>query len=441
MAPVAAHQFRWPFDGAGEVESRKTACASLPYIDTINQASGFVGTYASPSTMLVYQFRQPLRAAIYLKRTTANAVYNAYFNTGTTSAPFTTSNITGAVPVAFSYFQAASLSNAPHTQYLYTGSVGQNADSFVWMGVGDILTVTPSTSITATLMVYKCVNPGCDQPEVVPVQSLAYAWSGSSSAGTVTATANDFGYFCFRFYVSGPVTLSATLTVVAGDVLCHVPAPNAMAHPSWLNNVRLLGSSILLANEADEIAKNGNVVAAEVNDTNYFLNYNSQQTISALAGSFSGPAAKGCYGWLKPGGRNVFAFRQCMETAGATVTDTNFRLDDASTYNAYAVSVTNLAGLNFLVALHINLEFFTSDVWAGSDYSNLSTTACTEVLQLVVHHNTFVHNPVHAADIRRFVSGTIKFLRQHSLLVGKLITTAFPGTAPIVRPLAELAQI
>jgi len=443
LAPVAAHEFRWPYDGAGEVETKRTACATLPIVDTVTQLNGYVGTYASTSTMLLYQFRQPLRAAVILKRITSSAAYTAYFTTGTTTSPamVATTNLAN-TPVPFSYFTANSLTNAPHTQYLYTGSVGQNDDSFVWLGVGDAIAFTPSVSMTGGIIVSLCTNPGCEQPTVVGVPSLNATWTASAAAQTVTATSTYFGYFRFNYFATtASVTLTAVLTVAAGDVMCHIPAPNAALHASWMQNVRMLGSSLLLSNEADQIAKNGSITAAEVNDNNPFYSYNSFPQISALADSYHDVASKGCYGWLKPGGKNVFAFRQCMETTGALIVDTNFRLDDASTFNVYAVSVTNLTGLNFLVALHINLEYFTSDVWAGLDYSPFSTSACTEVLQLAIRHPTFVHNPVHADDIRRFIAGTVRFLRTHSVSMGNLISAAFPGLSSVIKPLAQFAQI
>lgn len=439
LAPVSVPNFRWPRSGDAGVQAAPTGTVQLPYVTQINASSGYVGTYAQDaSTFLIYTFRQLLRAAVILRRTTASFDYNAVWSTGSTTTYTGPTNI-AMHPLPIAYL-ACSSTGAPHGPELFTGSIRNYSEqAFIWVGVGDTITITPSASATFVIDIDRVPNP--DSKAAMTEKVTQLAWSSESAAKTYTATTSTFGYMTLLYSSTPGATLSVKLTVAAGDVLCHIPVPNALSHTLWLNDVRMLGASLLMSNTSEKLVKNGTSHAITVQDARPFYTLKGPNTISTEYGNWQYPAEDGIYSWLKPSA-GAFDFNCVVETnSTGVVTDTNFALDSGCYYNAHSITVTNTGGLNFMTALHWNLEFNTNDPWAQLDYCDISVETVDKVLQLASRHPSFTHNPIHVKDIVKFVGNTVRALRTHSGLIGKVLRTAFPQYSTLIDGVANLAAI
>jgi len=169
-----------------------TTCNPHLLASCIN-SSGFVGTYAAAGQQLYYLFRQPLRSAVVLTRTSADFTYTGYFSGGTTGYTLPAGAQESPLPVAYFDCTAA---NAPHGpsrnghSYLYLGATQQEADNFVWMATNDVLTLTAPGGGYLTAYSYS------NYPSVeVELALLARTQVSTTAAYPATAP----GYYCFRY--------------------------------------------------------------------------------------------------------------------------------------------------------------------------------------------------------------------------------------------------
>jgi len=442
LSPMSAHGFRWPRDSTGSnLNASRTGTACLQHITSINQSSGYVGTYAdgNEGSCLVYQFRNVLRAAVMLTRHSTTSMYRAIFDDATE----TFHAIPGGEGLNIAYLVADDAAKAPHGPQLFGGSLSNASHlQFIWCGVGDTLSVIPSATAIDTFSVFVATRPGSAE-----CKALKLAEHTFTDGNPYVYTAPNPGYYALSYVRSAATTSAYTyavhLTVAAGDCLSHIALPNALEHATWLGNIRLLGSSLLLANEAAKITADGNIAACMVVDDTPFYEVNTVAKLARRSGSQNFKASNGLYAWLKPSGAKVFDFREALTVAPTTgvVTDSGFALDDACAYNVVVINCnangSTYSGLNFLAAFHWNVEYKTNDIWAGLEYSTISPAQADEVESLVVRHDCFTHNPVHLEDIRRFMGASLNYLRRHGQIVGRALSAAFPAYGPLIRAGAD----
>jgi hypothetical protein len=449
FAPVSAHGFRWPRGFAGELLATKTGAVTLFNTAQYINSAGFTGTYAggdnnAKGTQLLYLFRNPLRAAVILTTINTPATYNVYFTNGTLSWTPPASNFNVAFPMA--YAVAASLNNTPHTKYLYTGGLEADRDAaFFWLGVGDRLDVacagtgTPNDYFSLAVV---------DQPGLEGTQFSAVGTPSHVTTFTTTSfTSAAPGYYTLH-YVTAAASVSwaytANVVVAAGDVLSHIPIPYAQEHAASLRDIRLLSSSMLISNVASEMNVEGSIYGCVVSDSTPFYQVNKPTIMTTKNDQFEGRAKKGLYTWLRPGGSNVFKYRNAMATSNGHVIDTNFSLDDGCSYQAMSIFVTGQVStypaLDFLVAMAFSLEFHSDDPWIELSYPSMTAAEADRCLEVAIRATSFSENPLHLSDIRAFVIKAGKFLRQHSVLIGGTLSAMFPGGSGLIGPISRAIQ-
>lgn len=446
LAPCDGHGFRWPAEGNEGVPSgTQTGTVHLKSINQVNTANGFIGTYSDNDTgiQLAYLFRQPLRSAVVLKVNSAPVDYTAYFKNATTTHTPVSGQTFHVLPIA--YLKAPD-STAPHGEFLYTGTLKSlDEASFIWMAPTDTLTITYTGTGTPAdfYTIFRADEPGTLGCTTSRVDTISFTSITSETFSPTTS-----GYYAITA-ANGTATVTWTvgvkLTVGAGDVMSHVPIPGAHTHPEYLGSCRILSASILCSNVAAPLVQEGMVHGASITDGSPFYKYTITNDISGKTDYFADKAATGIYSWLRPG-PNAFVYRQCLEvdTAGS-ITDSNFQLDDGTEYQVImirstATSGTTHAGLDFMMALHWNLEFKTDDQWRDLAYSPYRLADANDALQRAVRCQTFCENPLHLKQIRDFVVKSGKLLRAHSKSIGGVLSAMFPQYSNMIGPAARFLQ-
>lgn len=448
LAPAAAHGFRWPLDGAGALVSQRTGTATLPASINIQPSTTFVGTYTdgAQASQLIYQFRTPLRAAVWLQRTTSAYVYTAYnYTGGALSTTFTTLGSSADSDVDVVYLTNSSV-GAPHGSKLYSGSVTGSefgTSSFLWVGVNDTVNFVFAASSTFVIRPYRYSKPNMSDQEVVPYAEITgTAFTGTKTfTGTSAAGLSPFGYWCFKIVSTTGCSYTLNLTVAAGDVLSHLAIPDGDLHPTWCSRLRMLGSSALFTNTAAKLYQDGEDFATVINAGRPFYEINTANQINATVDAWKGVAADGIYGWLRPGGAKGWEFRDAIVVdSNGIIKETNYYIDDDSCYNVYLLTASSRNSLSYQMTFHWNLEFITEDVWAELNRSPLQASCVLDIEQLALTHPCFTHNPIHIKDLMNFVNGSVAYLRSHSKLIGNMLAGGFPGLAPIITPIADALQ-
>lgn len=452
LNPSSAYDFRWPYDDGAIPSATKTGAVVLYNVNQYTNSGGFAGTYtggtdAAKGTQVFYLFRNPLRAAVVLTTVSAAATYHLYFPSGLlTYAP-----VAGAqsVDLPFAYGAAAG-AVTPHGQYLYMGGLNSRPEmSFVWLNTGDLLRVTTAGAGVPNdfFSVYQADSPGSTMCQANPVGSPVHI---TTLTTTTILTASSPGYYGVAGVTAAAAvtwTWAVDLVVSIGDCFSHIAVPNAQTHPTYLSNVRLLSSSMLLSNVASTLNKEGTIYGAVISDGTPFYTHTTPSDLTAKADHFAGRATQGLYTWLRPGGVGTFSYRKAMTvdpTTGA-ITDTTFSLDDGSSYQVAVVftigtSSTTYPGLDFLTAFAFSLEFKTDDQWVEVDFPTLTAEAATCSLEVALRAKSFSENPLHLADIRAFASRAGRFLRQHSVTIGNALSTMFPAYGTPIRMLGRYLQ-
>lgn len=456
LAPCAQQEFRWPLNGSTP-ESVMTGTAQLHTVFPVNPGAPFEGTYSTPNSWVAFLFRNPLRNFIYLTNTASPFTYNGQYRGGGTTYA-TEANISGQW-LDFAYFNCTS-NGAPHgpsiatslgpQSTLFCGAISSNdSASFVWVGVGDTLSVTASASGDNYNLVYY-QNPGAQQPNLQYGPTTAFS-SGANVLVTGVKTGNfptatPYGYYGIVIDSGGASKsyTAPTLVVAAGDVLAHQSVPGAMTHANWMQSVRMNATSLLVSNVAAEFYKEGSAYAALVTDETDFRGFISPSSVTTRTPFYDGKAAKGLYSWLPPTGPTAMIRTDAMSVTNiGTVNYGCFYLDDGNAFSAIRLdcSPTNtFPSVDLKLTVHSQLEYATNDMWAELEFSPIQATLAMDVEQVAMHALPFCENPFHLSMIAGFVSAAASALASHAGVIGKHLGKRFPSVRSIISPFADFAN-
>jgi len=456
ICPHSQENFRWPFNG-GEPECAMTGTSALHNIFTVNAPNGFVGTYTGGSTTawVAYLFRNALRNAVVLSRTSATFTYNATFYVAASGTNSTTWHVPApgdVEPLPLVYMSCAT-AGAPHgppvsgTSYLYTGALRDYPMAFVWMGPLDVFNFSATGGTgTDVITVTYLANPGSTDPQLA---DLATTYSVTSAATTSFPSSGSITAGYYAFTVKGatttPWTYSCNLVVAAGDVLCHYSIPSAISHISLLSSARVTATSLLVSNVASELYREGPLYAALITDETDFRKLSTAPDITTRPTFKTGSNKLGIYGWLPPIGANAMLRRSIISSQGAVVTGTSFYLDDGVGYEVFRIDSTATGGsaapaLDFVATLQTAVEYVTTDPWVELEYSAIDVVDAQRALQVCTRCEPFADNPLHMSDIMSFIGRAASYIRKRSGYIGSVLATAFPAFATPITAVSSALQ-
>lgn len=316
--------------------------------------------------------------------------------------------------------------------------------AFIWIDVGERITLASQiTPVAASTL-----------PFVNPLRVTFYRWLGPQEPHRLAAT-TEFtstadidldvaGYYTWSYTFVEKVAAtgqpSITVAIKAKTMSLNRTAfltASTLGEASVGDTARRTAASLLLTNNTAELKKGGNIVAARVlpNDDGV-----SDNTIDPgkKADKFVGAGAKGCYTYMDFDS-DAEAFSQAFNNSGypTCVLDTNSYIHiikvsppmEFGEYQSYQLTVTGL------------FEFRTDSMLFQRSVPMMSHDALIEARRVNNATMYFYENPLHMADIWRYIKGAFNGMRRIAVPIGTAISTFNPELAPIAMPLAQALQI
>jgi hypothetical protein len=430
MNPVTARGLRYRDESSTVASATATFHTNLALVQT---AASVINTYAyfNGGIMAAYLFRDPLRALVYYRPNSENKAYS-YTANFTTVGTITYALAATVEPqqVDFLYLPDTNYTNIatihPHGPSLFPGlALGRKA---IWMDSGSTMTIVLSSTTAASVLV-------------------TLAWNGKSfdvyattavSTATFTYNASKSGYFAFEVVLGASPNAASITAVLTGttDVMAHNCCATFDGQLSLFNQTRVVAASLLLSNEASALYAEGNISMAQFPASVNFWQVTNIESVMAVRETWSGKAALGAYGWLKPGDASDFIYRTNIVSTGSVVYGCSFDLQNQGEFLACFVKTASVTGplypgADFLLSACHALEFTTTSQVCEVEYCMMSTSMRQAAMDRLAYATQFFENPFHLTGIRNFFAGGLHLLRKHATKIGAAIGTLFPGVAAV----------
>lgn len=316
--------------------------------------------------------------------------------------------------------------------------------AFLWFDVGERITLASQiTPVSSSSL-----------PFVNPLRVTFYRWLGPQEPHRLAAT-TEFtsttdvdldvaGYYTWSYTfvekvaATGQPSISVTIKAKTSSLnRTAFLSASTLGEASVGDTARRTAASLLLTNNSSELKKGGNIVAARVlpNDDGY-----ADNTIDPgkKADKFVGAGAKGCYTYMDFDS-DAEAFSQSFNNSGypTCLLDTNSYIHiikisppiEFSEFQSYQLTITGL------------FEFRTDSMLFQRSVPMMSHDALIEARRVNNATMYFYENPLHMADIWRYIKGAFNGMRRIAVPIGTAISTFNPELAPIAMPLAQALQI
>lgn len=263
-----------------------------------------------------------------------------------------------------------------------------------------------------------------------------YDTAALPAAGSVTTTNTDatpkYIAACISRVVPGsgtavivPVTVETTYTdanqTVAGTLnWSHRALPNFLNQVPSIEDVRVIGASLMFSNTSNMLARQGQIVGVQLKpftDWTEFIGFNA---ISGLRTSTQKLAEKGMYGFLKPSDPSDFNWTGEIEVVGTSRSPVNAGstfegLDDAffnilpsSGYISIVASMDPAVQRTGYWTSAYKLEYLSDDQWRSLEHPSIQGAEVELALAAISEAPMFYENPFHFQDILDWVKGVAK---------------------------------
>lgn len=214
--------------------------------------------------------------------------------------------------------------------------------------------------------------------------------------------------------------------------------PNAGGDVSLLSDCRFNSAALLISNVTAEINKSGMVMAARIRGTDPVqLN---EDDFQRSAEKYTGQAANGVY-TFKEFTQEASEFKGALvRSTGGTLYYPTFNLDMEDFFHYIMITGVESLQNNFQVTITTTVEFKNDTSRYQKDISPYDYHALLAARRIIASNpEWFYENPLHVADIYRFVKSKLdqggRFLVKHS----GAISTAVGAIAPELALPASLA--
>jgi hypothetical protein len=418
-----------------EVGTFPTSAITLHTVLPILQATGNKGTYGAlvPGGQFnAYLFRDLLRSLVYFDANVGTKTYSYTASFYQNSAIVTTLILDAeaseeqAIDLLW-LTDTYPLNNAtyfhPHGPVLYPGTSSlAGGRKFVWLDTGASFVATQTAAHAASLNVYAWSGSDAD------LNGAPVAFAG----GVATYVATVQGYFAFAYL--DPVAEANSLTAIVtgtGDVFAHLTAPNIEGQLVNLTSARVLANSLLLSDTSSAMNVEGSVHAAQFPANIQWFDTLTPTAVDSNTLHFSGRAATGVYGWLKPTSKSDFEYPKTISARNGVLSAASFPLDAGTEFAVFVVSTAGLAvgsypALDFLLTQSMAIEFITQSQWYETELPGLQSIdriICMDKLSVI---DQFMENPTHLETLWNSIKGTAGFFKKHASTISGALSTMFP---------------
>jgi hypothetical protein len=269
-----------------------------------------------------------------------------------------------------------------------------------------------------------------------------YIWNGTTAdlnaapvafaAGSAAYTAGVMGYYSYGYLDPTADVNGLTATITGnGDVFAHLTVPSVETQLYNLTGARILANSLLMSDTASAMNVEGTVHGAQFPKGTLWYDVLTPTAVDANILRFSGRAATGMYGWLKPTSTKDFDYPTTISVKAGVVTNASFPLDSGNEFAVFIVATNGLAGasfpaLDFLATQSMALEFQTQSQWYEMEMPSLNTIQRQMAIDKLVGVPQFMENPTHLQTMWNAIKGTGGFFKKHASTITGALATMFP---------------
>lgn len=411
-------------------------------------------TMSLPSTDFGgFIFRNPMRSAVIYKRYPAstwayqwifNPVNNEAFEPVTTTAQAYIS--TGETKELWPIWASASPSNTynPHGSTLYAaeddgfryiwidGDAGSGAASAITINVA-FSTVTTSAA-SRKLYIYRYDS---GQRRLITT-----ADSGAIGTNSIVVTLNQAtglmtsGYYALSIENLEPTaTLASVLTSSANTLgsWAHYSLNQWDTFKANMQELRVLGASILYQNKASPLNKQGKVVVTQISGavdwyTGVVTGTGMYSYLTGTPGSGNFNLEDGLYAWLKPSKESDMEYLPNMHTIGdgGRIEDAQYPLQGAD-YLGFCCSCSQLGAGDGVWTICHAIEYRTRSMYINTLPPTISPGEWDMGVMAAISMEQYYHNPIHwkkifatIGKIARVGAPVLKLFGPYGQMAGEL---------------------
>jgi hypothetical protein len=456
---------------SGPFAVRPTAIAKPYSISATgwDNSTVFTGRQIPQNDYFVAAFRDPRRALVkYNSNVTAGAWEYQWSadRTHTAQGEFYPS-VGEKLPLRYAVDADAGYS--PHGLVLYAGE-DDNSDPYLWVdattALPSSLSIVLSLGETAaagtwdyTVRLYRWENGEVYEtdvlvqhinaaPETTRTLSVPLTLSGYYNIAMISCFLNgtDVTSTSFAEDLSNPehgLEISAQGTCACFE---HTSLTGFAANASVVAGLRNTALSLMYTNEASPLHRQGKIAGYQATSPHSWTNYAFGQAtgavgdsgfniVSQLNGASVLPLEKGMYGFLRPTQLKDFDLRAVLNDAeiGANApAPMPYKLVDDSDYLVMYAVCSDEAGTDGYITMSSHVEYTTDDLWREAEVPVYNSKVYEEAVALLSRMPQFHENPLHFADIT-------KFLRRAAPVAGKGLAAAGAATgSPLLGLLGNL---
>lgn len=412
----------------------------------------------APGTVVANLYGQPGRLIEFGPVTTpANGIYNAQFAAASATAVTTDwtilgSAIGGSYPPTMNWPLQGFMnySGASYAGQKYR-AVGVSLDKkFIFLSGADQMSISAATG-TSTIVgtwnfeVHKWTAEG-QHRLFASIQVPSVAGLPTVGAGLVSAAINGEGYYSITFV---GVTATAGVTTTPISIQINITLNNLVTpfyqqryindiavDPSIAQDVRRTACSLLLTNTSAFNIRQGNVIAARVEDFN--LGVAATVAVNPLENTqdkYQGDAANGVYTYMEFSDESA-KFRDAVTASGCPM----YNLDITDFSNLVTITGTAGSQNTFLAAIDTVVEFKVDNQRYPMHTSMLGHDLLVEARRIANSTPWFFENPNHISDIIKWINQAWNRTRQNADLIGNVAAAAFPQYSVPIRTVVGMLK-
>lgn len=392
---------------------RPTAVAKLsktftPSFSAYNPAG--TPQYVLPGEMFIAMLRSPLRSMLYSVHN-ANATAHSYTATWGISGNEALKPYYHIQPMWQPAFPTSTFQ--PHGPIMFPGRAASQtgADRFgFWISgfqVNSTLTITVNVSAIAVAGNIIARSWYCqDSLWLHGPTTIAAAIVG---AVVLNITVNQDGYWGVDLETDTAdcTVTSATYSYTStGPTIAHLCSPQLETNYANIQRMRINAHSILASDVANLLSRNGSILARRVPGDESWVSNCTFAQLSPLADRQMLKADKGAYMILQPDTDVDFEFVDISNTNGICLA--SYTISPSSAFNVLVVQVVEVGGTYpggiFSVQDYQHVEFTTDLQWFDTSVTSVPLAISNNLLDELGAIAWLYDNPLHIADIKRFLS-------------------------------------
>jgi len=278
-----------------------------------------------------------------------------------------------------------------------------------------------STTASAYFTCYQWTLAGGAEPVLEKILAVV-------SNTNITVSTGTAGYFAWSITMpfSSSVTVNSMKYSCSGSIFAHQSLPNYDVNVGSCNTVRILSASVQYTNTTQELQQNGDVAMYQFSAGEHWTELvpttGGYNLFSTPQGSYFGKAAKGSFGFLKPGQPTDFLLRTNVQVENGLLIDSYYPLDHESSYlGMYITQSTTAAIPTGVLQYQWGLEYESEDVWRDVQISQVNCEDYRRAFTLLKEVPAFHENPLHLAQIWNAIKSGAKTVIDGAIKYGPIV--------------------